>query len=879
MSMAKKKETIEQVNENIVLDTLDELMGAKFALYAKDVIQDRAIPDARDGLKPVQRRIIYDMWNTGNTIEKPTKKCAHIVGDVMGKYHPHGDSSIYEALVHMSQSWAYRYPLVDFQGNNGSIDGDGPAAYRYTEARLSALSNELVADIDKDTVDMELTFDDTLLEPTVLPSRFPNLLCNGSEGIAVGIATSIPPHNLREVSSAIIHRIKHPNCSIDSLMEILPAPDFPTGGIIYESESLKDIYRTGRGRVVVSSRCQIVEEKGLKQIIITEIPYRVNKSDLIKSIDKIRHSKTIAGIDEVRDETDKDGLRIAIDVKSDAKPEAILAYLLSKTALKSSYSAHLVAIVDDRPKTMDLISYCDCYIQHQLDVITRRSGYLLKKESDRLHIVEGLIKAIGMLDRVVEIIRASLDKADSKRNISKEFGFSDAQAEAIVMMPLYKLSHTDMDVLLNERTTLMTDIDYLNGLLSDQAKREAVICDDLKRIMKTYGDERKTEIAPEEGATTEINKRDLIAKETVRLVATRDGYVKRSSIKSWKGSGGQNGAKAGIKAGDQFVYDGECETTDFFLLFTNRGNYMSIAVNEIKDNRWNEEGFHVSHIVSLQSGEKMVKGIVVKRFRSDLYLILLSRKNLIKRVRLSDFEVIRRSKAIGAMRIGPDDELIDVAVSSGNSNLFIASKDGRAVFYNENELFVSNPRTGGLKAGSFQGKELAGLLCFDPDAGNEKILFITDLGATRVFGLSNISLSKRLDRVSTVFSMFKKEPHAVIYITKAVDKELPYTLEAILDDQTRIDVTFPDFHLTSMDRYVKRPDGFSSKRRIIAVSRDDALTVDDSIQAFAPKDVPPAESLISNEPAMEALGETHTDFEQISLFDDIMSDDDGGKEE
>jgi len=875
--MAKKKEVIEAINENIISDTLDELMGDKFALYAKDVIQDRAIPDARDGLKPVQRRIIYDMWNTGNTIEKPTKKCAHIVGDVMGKYHPHGDSSIYEALVHMSQPWAYRYPLVDFQGNNGSIDGDGPAAYRYTEARLSALANELVADIDKDTVDMELTFDDTLFEPAVLPSRFPNLLCNGSEGIAVGIATSIPPHNLREVSNAIIYRIKHPNCTVEALLEILPAPDFPTGGIVYESESLKDIYRTGRGKVVVSSRCKIVEEKGNKQIIVTEIPYRVNKSELIKSIDKIRHSKTIPGIEEVRDETDKEGLRIAIDLKADAKPEAILAYLLSKTSLKSSYSAHLVAIVDDRPKTMDLISYCDCYIQHQLDVITRRSSYLLKKNSDRLHIVEGLIKAIGMLDRIVEIIRASLDKADSKKNISTEFGFSDAQAEAIVMMPLYKLSHTDMDVLLKERDALAKDIDYLNTLLSDQNKRESVICDDLKRVMKLYGDDRKTEIAPEEGATTEINKRDLIAKETVRLVATRDGYLKRSSIKSWKGSGGGNGAKAGIKAGDQFIYDGECETTDFFLLFTNRGNYMSLAVNEIKDNRWNEEGFHVSHIVSLPSGEKMVKGIVIKHFRSDLYLIMLSKKNYIKRVRLSDFEVVRRSKAIGAMRLAPDDELIDVTVTSGNSNLFIASKDGRAVFYNENELFISNPRTGGLKAGSFQGKELAGLLAFNPDAGNEKILFVTNQGGTRVFSLSNISLSKRLDKVSTVFSMFKKEPHAVIYLTKASNKEPPYTLEAILDDDTRIDVTFPDFYLTPMDKYIKRPTNFSSKRSIVAISRDDSLIIDESFKAYEPQFPPKlGEKPISSD-IYETLSQAHTNFEQISLFDDIMSEDEDEK--
>lgn len=452
--MAKKVKE-EEIIENIISDTLDEMMGAKYAIYAKDVIQDRAIPDARDGLKPVQRRIIFDMAKTGNTIDKPTKKCAHIVGNVMGKYHPHGDSSIYEALVHMSQPWAYRYPLINFQGNNGSIDGDGPAAYRYTEARLSALANELVADLDRDTVDMELTFDDTELEPTVLPCHFPNLFANGTEGIAVGIATSIPPHNLRELSQAVSYRIKHPNCDLDSLLSYLPGPDFPTGGIIYDSDSLKDIYRLGRGKVTISSKYEVVDDGKQKQIIISEIPYRTNKSELVKSIDQIRHDKTIPGIEEVRDESDKEGIRIAIDLKNEAKPEAIIAYLLNKTELKVSYSAHMVAIVDNRPKTMNLIDYCDCYIAHELDVISRRTHFNLNKDTARINIVNGLIKAISILDEVVAVIRKSKDKADSKINIQKEFGFDEAQSEAIVTMPLYKLSHTDVSVLEKKETISM----------------------------------------------------------------------------------------------------------------------------------------------------------------------------------------------------------------------------------------------------------------------------------------------------------------------------------------------------------------------------------------------------------------------------------------
>ncbi len=570
--MAKKKIEQPVIQENIIFGPLDELMGAKFAIYAKDVIQDRAIPDARDGLKPVQRRIVYDMWNTGNTIDKPTKKCARIVGDVLGKYHPHGDSSVYEALVHMSQDWNVRYPLIDFQGNNGSMDGDSAAAYRYTEARLSAIANELVADIDKETVDMELTFDDTLFEPTVLPAQFPNLLANGSEGIAVGISTSIPPHNLRELTSAIVYRIKHPDCIVDDLMKFVPGPDFPTGGIIFKSAGLEDIYRKGRGKVIVSGKADIVTDgKGASQIIISQIPFHVNKSVLVKAIDKICHDKTIPGILEVRDESDKEGLRISIDLKNDCKPEAVLAYLMNKTQLKTSFSAQVVAIVDDKPKTLDLLSYCDCYIQHQLDVITRKSHFLLNKYTFRLQIVEGLIKAISILDKVVEVIKASRDKADSKENIQKEFGFTEPQAEAIVMMPLYKLSHTDIKVLQEENIKLNEDIAYLNGLLNDQSKREDVIIDNLKSVAKKYSGERLTEIQEEETTTT-LNKRDLIAKETVKLVITRDGYIKRSSLKSWKGSGGQNGAKAGIKTGDSFVFDGECETTDYLLVFTEQGN-------------------------------------------------------------------------------------------------------------------------------------------------------------------------------------------------------------------------------------------------------------------------------------------------------------------
>jgi topoisomerase-4 subunit A len=651
--MAKKKvEPI--IKENITGQSLDELMGAKYAIYAKDVIQDRAIPDARDGLKPVQRRILFDMWNTGYTIDKPTHKCAHIVGDVMGKYHPHGDSSIYEALVHMSQNWAYRYPLIDFQGNNGSIDGDGPAAYRYTEARLSAISNEMLDGIDENTVQMNLTFDDTDEEPDVLPCHFPNLLANGSEGIAVGIATSIPPHNLRELVSAMAYRIKHPNCTVDDLMKYVPGPDFPTGGIIYQSESLKDIYRTGHGRVTVASKADIVtNEDGVTQIIVSEIPYRVNKSELVKSIDKIRHDKTIPGIDEVRDETDKSGLRIAIDLKDDAKPDAILAYLMSKTSLMTGYTANMVAIVSGHPRVMDLLSYCDCYIAHELDIVTRQSQYRLDKDQARLSIMDGLIKAISILEQVVAVIKKSQDKADSKLNIEKAFGFTDDQAEAIVMMPLYKLSHTDITTLEQERDALNADIASLKALLASQDKRDDLIIETLQKVAKEYGDKRKTEIrgSEEVASIATVDKRDLIAEEDVYVVATRDGYLKRSSLKSWKGSGGQNGVRPGIKPGDVFVYNGACKTTDYMLIFTSKGNYLYIPVNEIRETKWNDEGFHVNTLVSVTPDEKLVRAFAIRHFRDDLYICLLTRNAVVKRIALSAFPVVRRSKPISAIKL------------------------------------------------------------------------------------------------------------------------------------------------------------------------------------------------------------------------------------
>lgn len=874
----KKKETEEVIRENIEPATLDDLMGERFGIYAEDVIEDRAIPDARDGLKPVQRRIIYAMWKTGNTFEKPTKKCAHIVGEVMGKYHPHGDSSIYEALVRMSQSWNVRLPLIDFQGNNGSMDGDGPAAYRYTEARLAAVAQELVRDIDKDTVPMTLTFDDTEWEPVVLPARFPNLLVNGAKGIAVGIATEIPTHNLREVTGAVCYRIKHPNCPVEKLMEFVPGPDFPTGGLIYQSQGLQDIYKTGRGRIEIQSRYQIVKnEEGVTQIIITEIPYQVVKSKLVGAIDQIRHDKTIAGIDEVRDETDKSGLRIAIDLKEGAKAESIVAYLMAKTDLRTSYSANMVAIVDGRPRTISLDLYCDCYIAHQKSVIARRSRFELKRDEGRLTIVNGLLKASSIIDQVVHLIRTSADKKDAKQRLVSELSFLPEQADAILDMPLYKLSHTDVATLEAEKAALEADIAKLNAILADPEKLNDVIIEDLKRIAKLYGDDRRSEIVEDTGTLREVNKRDLIQKEDVMVTVTRDGYVKRSSIPSYKGSGGDKGAKPGLKAGDTLVYSGLCQTTDFLLMFTNKGQYLYCPVDLLKATKWLEEGQHVNYAVSLGPDEKIVKAFAVRHFRDDLYFAILSRGGQIKRVRLSDFKVVRFNRPFRAMRLLESDELADVALTHGNDDLVVFSIDGQMVRYNENDVTISSTNSSGVRAAHFGGADCAALLSFSAKE-NGKTLLLTDLGNTRVLDAGKIVLSVRPGRKGNwAFRSFKSEPHHLVMAAKAGDREPPIVYRTTLENGDYYDVKWEDLYLTPIDKYAKKTDDSIKKNNKIAfVHYEGSDLIDDSIPSELPPEKPAAASpdAPSEEEPHSEEQEPAEKFTQISLFDDDFGNDD-----
>lgn len=869
--MAKKKEVVaeEIFEENISVEPLEDVMSDRYATYAKYVIQDRAIPDVRDGLKPVQRRIIFSMYKSGNTFNKPTKKCAHTVGAVMGTYHPHGDISIYEALARMSQDWKVRYPLIDFQGNNGSIDGDSPAAYRYTESRLSELSNELISDIEKQTVDMQLNFDDTEYEPIVLPSRFPNLLVNGTEGIAVALATEIPPHNLKEVVDAIIYRIGHKMATIEDLMQFVQGPDFPGGGYIYKSSGLEAIYQTGRGRIEVAGKTEIVEKKDINQIIITEIPYKVVKIQLVYEIDKIRHSKAIDGIIEVRDESDYKGIRIVVDVKKNAKADLILQYLMKKTNLCTGYTANMVAIVDGRPKTLNLLDYVDAYIAHQIDVITRKSKFDLKKYGDRLHIVEGLILASLNINEVVDIIRKSKDKADSKANLIKRFDLSNEQAEAIVTMPLYKLSHTDEIILEKEKVQLQNDIETLRGIIEDPEKLNRVLVRELKAIVNKYGDDRRTQII-EKGETREIDKRELIAKEEVMVAISYDGYLKRSSMRSY---GSSNESLPGLKDGDMLVGMGKAFTTDYLICFTNLGNYACIGVHNLTDNKWKDEGTHINEFTTLASGEKIIKTMTIGEMRNDLYLAILTKFGQIKRMPLSAIELIKRSRPAKYVKLLTNDSVADIRLLTGDSDLLVITNNGNCSLFNENDLTILGNKAGGVKSISSLGSNQAvGLLEFEREE-KSKIILITNKGHMRITDSSKFFRTNRLGKVQTILQSFKGDQHSILYAMKVDKKDEAINLPIYLNDRTIFNLKVDDFRNTEAQYAKKNIDGITLKQHISFVFDTTIITVnkDNVSHPIIVKESPKSEEAISGEEAEqnEESNKEPGSFEQISIFDDL----------
>lgn len=609
--------------------SLEDVIGDRFGRYSKYIIQERALPDVRDGLKPVQRRILFAMYSSGNTYDKNFRKSAKTVGDVIGQYHPHGDSSVYDAMVRLSQDWKLRHVLIEMHGNNGSIDNDPPAAMRYTEAKLSQLSEELVRDINKETVSFVPNYDDTTLEPMVLPARFPNLLVNGSTGISAGYATDIPPHNLDEVIQATLKYIDHPNISVNQLMKYIKGPDFPTGGIIQGIDGIKKAYETGKGKIVVRSK---VEEEALrngrKQLIVTEIPYEVNKNSLVKRIDELRADKKVDGIIEVRDETDRTGLRIAIELKKDVNSESIKNYLYKNSDLQITYNFNMVAISDGRPKLMGLREIIDSYLNHQIEVVANRTTYDLNHAEKRMHIVEGLMKALSILDEVIALIRHSKNKKDAKDNLVKEFDFTEAQAEAIVMLQLYRLTNTDIVALEEEHEELQTLIEEYRNILDNHDALLNVIKKELTEIRKRFKTSRLSSIEAEI-SEIKIDKEVIVPSEEVVLSMTRHGYIKRTSTRSFNASGV---TEVGLKEGDSLLKYQTVNTQDTALVFTNKGRYLFIPIHKIADVRWKELGQHVSQIVSLEENERIIDVFNEKTFDGKAFYIIATRNGMIKKV-------------------------------------------------------------------------------------------------------------------------------------------------------------------------------------------------------------------------------------------------------
>ncbi len=755
--------------------TLEEVMGDRFGRYSKYIIQERALPDIRDGLKPVQRRILFAMNKDGNTFDKGFRKSAKSVGNIMGNYHPHGDSSIYEAMVRMSQDWKLREVLIEMHGNNGSMDGDPPAAMRYTEARLSQLSGEMLADIEKNTVDLVWNFDDTEKEPTVLPARYPNLLVNGSTGISAGYATEIPTHNLAEVIDGTIYMIDHPQVSLDKLMEYIPGPDFPTGGILQGKDEIKKAYETGRGKVILRSKTKIEAIKGNKQqIVISEIPYEVNKATLVKKMDEIRLNKKIDGIAEVRDESDRTGLQIVVELKKDANAQGILNYLFKNTELQINYNFNMVAIDHMTPHQVGLKEILSSYIEHRKQVITKRSRFDLEKAQKRQHIVEGLMKALSILDEVIATIRESKDKKDAKKNLVDVFQFTEEQAEAIVTLQLYRLTNTDITELRRESESLIAQITELNKILSNDKELFSVMKKELREVKKKYANKRLTTIE-DEIEEIKIDTKVLVAQEDVIVSVTREGYVKRTSLRSYSASKPE---EIGMREGDYLLYSGELNTLDHILLVTNKANVIYRPIHELPDLKWKDAGEHISQtIVNLSVDESILAVFPYKKIDPEKTFVFISKQGWIKQTRMTEFEPWRtyKSRPLSGMKLkSEEDELVAVSLEDGQTGLdvFLVTHQGMGLRYPLQEVPVVGSKAAGVKSINLKEEDTVvnGLLVIAE--GDTPIVIVTQRGAVKRMLAQEISQTSRAKRGVTVLRELKKNPHRIVYMSEGKSKEI-----------------------------------------------------------------------------------------------------------
>jgi len=763
---------------NIQELTLEEVMGDRFGRYSKYIIQERALPDIRDGLKPVQRRILFAMNQDGNTYDKGFRKSAKSVGNIMGNFHPHGDSSIYEAMVRMSQDWKLRQILIEMHGNNGSMDGDPPAAMRYTEARLSELSGELLKDIEKNTVELVWNFDDTEKEPTVLPAKYPNLLVNGSTGISAGYATEIPTHNLGEIIDGTIYLIDHPQASLDQLMKYIPGPDFPTGGILQGKEEIKKAYETGKGKVILRSKTKIEDIKGGKQqIVINEIPYEVNKANLVKKMDEIRLNKRIDGIAEVRDETDRTGLQIVVELKKEANAQGILNYLFKNTELQINYNFNMVAIDNMRPQQVGLKRILESYIKHRREVIEKRSRFELQKAQKRQHIVDGLIKALSILDEVIATIRGSKDKKDAKNNLVVQHGFTEEQAEAIVNLQLYRLTNTDITQLQAEAKELAETIAELTTILNEENELLKVIKKELREIKKKYTTPRLTEIEAEI-QEIKIETQVLVTQEEVVVTVTRDGYVKRSSLRSY---GASKPEEIGMKEGDSLLYSNQMNTLDHLLLVTNKGNTIYRPVHELPDLKWKDLGEHISQTVMTLAQDEMIIGVFAYKEIDPLKnFVLISKNGMIKQTRMTEFEPWRtyKTRPMTIMKLKDEtDELVNVFLTDQTEEMdvFLVSHLAFGLRYSLNEVPVVGPKAAGVKAMNLKADDylINGLLVYSE--GDTPIVLITQRGAAKRMLAQEITQLGRAKRGLMVLRELKKNPHRVVYMGNGENQQLLVT--------------------------------------------------------------------------------------------------------
>ncbi|HDG0958981.1 TPA: DNA topoisomerase IV subunit A [Staphylococcus aureus] len=751
--------------------SLEDVLGDRFGRYSKYIIQERALPDVRDGLKPVQRRILYAMYSSGNTHDKNFRKSAKTVGDVIGQYHPHGDSSVYEAMVRLSQDWKLRHVLIEMHGNNGSIDNDPPAAMRYTEAKLSLLAEELLRDINKETVSFIPNYDDTTLEPMVLPSRFPNLLVNGSTGISAGYATDIPPHNLAEVIQATLKYIDNPDITVNQLMKYIKGPDFPTGGIIQGIDGIKKAYESGKGRIIVRSK---VEEEtlrnGRKQLIITEIPYEVNKSSLVKRIDELRADKKVDGIVEVRDETDRTGLRIAIELKKDVNSESIKNYLYKNSDLQISYNFNMVAISDGRPKLMGIRQIIDSYLNHQIEVVANRTKFELDNAEKRMHIVEGLIKALSILDKVIELIRSSKNKRDAKENLIEVYEFTEEQAEAIVMLQLYRLTNTDIVALEGEHKELEALIKQLRHILDNHDALLNVIKEELNEIKKKFKSERLSLIEAEI-EEIKIDKEVMVPSEEVILSMTRHGYIKRTSIRSFNASGVED---IGLKDGDSLLKHQEVNTQDTVLVFTNKGRYLFIPVHKLADIRWKELGQHVSQIVPIEEDEVVINVFNEKDFNTDAFYVFATQNGMIKKSTVPLFKTTRFNKPLIATKVKENDDLISVMRFEKDQLITVITNKGMSLTYNTSELSDTGLRAAGVKSINLKAEDF--VVVTEGVSENDTILMATQRGSLKRISFKILQVAKRAQRGITLLKELKKNPHRIVAAHVVTGEHSKYTL-------------------------------------------------------------------------------------------------------